>query len=227
MLLRSGSYESLESTLPAHTLSRIGSAFSGHRKGGSEEPPPGRTYAIWPSWLAWPTCSRRFARCRVVDLAKVVGLDRKRLVLHAVSRVRLGLDLAFNNYQLPSLEGGGGLRERSPNLNLEPIGVLVLGAATVFPCARRSSPSGGPNQVWREAAAHQRVGRRAKTAAAGSRAQLRYVALFFASSGGSSSRRNCGRSRSGRHCCPHSRRIYTAQIDDFFCPSFKDWSATK
>src|ERR1035441_911706 len=29
-------------------------------------------------------------------------------------------------------------------------------------CARRSSPSGGPNQVWREAAAHQRVGRRAK-----------------------------------------------------------------
>jgi len=93
-----------------------------------------------------------FARCRVVDLAKVVGLDRKRLVLQAVSRVRLGLDLAFNNYQLPSLEGGGGLRQRPPNLNLEPIGILVLGAATVFPCARRSSPSGGPNQVWREAA---------------------------------------------------------------------------
>ena len=84
-------------------------------------------------------------RCRVVDFADVVGLDRKRLVLHAVSRVRLGLDLAFNNYQLSSLEGGGGLRERSPNLNLEPIGVPVPGAATVFPCARRSSPSGGPN----------------------------------------------------------------------------------
>ena len=29
-------------------------------------------------------------------------------------------------------------------------------------CARRSSPSGGPNQVWREAAAHHRAGRRAK-----------------------------------------------------------------
>jgi len=28
--------------------------------------------------------------------------------------------------------------------------------------ARRPSPSGGPNQAWREAAAHQRVGRRAK-----------------------------------------------------------------
>ena len=53
-----------------------------------------------------------FARCRVVDLADVVGLDRESLVLHAVSRVRLGLDLAFNNHQRPSLEGGGGLRER-------------------------------------------------------------------------------------------------------------------
>ena len=55
----------------------------------------------------------RLVRCRVVDLADVVGLDRKRLVLHAVSRVRPSLDLAFNNYQRPSLEGGGGLRERS------------------------------------------------------------------------------------------------------------------
>jgi len=36
-----------------------------------------------------------FARCRVVDLADVVGLDRERLVLYAVSRVRLGLDLAW------------------------------------------------------------------------------------------------------------------------------------
>ena len=148
-------------------------------------------------------------------------------MLHAVSRVRLGLDLAFNNYQLSSLEGGGGLRERSPNLNLEPIGVPVPGAATVFPCARRSSPSGGPNQVWREATAHQRVGRRAKTAAARSRAPSRCVAPFFASSLGSSPRRNCGRSRSERHGCPHSWRIYAAQINDFFCPSFKGCSATK
>jgi len=53
-----------------------------------------------------------FVRCRVVNLADVVGLDRERLVLHAVSRVRLGLDLAFNNHQRPSLEGGGGLGER-------------------------------------------------------------------------------------------------------------------
>jgi len=44
-----------------------------------------------------------FARCRVVDLAYVVGLDRKRLVLHAVSRVRLGLDLAFNDDRRPAL----------------------------------------------------------------------------------------------------------------------------
>jgi hypothetical protein len=168
-----------------------------------------------------------FGRDRVVDLADVVGLDRKRLVLYAVSHVRLGLDLAVNNHQRPSLDGGGGLRERSPNLNLEPIGVLVLGVATVFPCARRSSPSGGPNQVWREATAHQRVGRRAKTATARSWAPSRCVAPFFASSVGSSRRRNCGRSRSDRHGCPHSRRIYAAQIDDFFCPSFKGWSAAE
>jgi len=31
-----------------------------------------------------------------------------------------------------------------------------------LPLARRSSPSGGTNQVWREAPAHHRVGRRAK-----------------------------------------------------------------
>ena len=86
-----------------------------------------------------------FVRCRVIDLADVVCLDRERLVLHAVSRVRLGLDLAFNDDWRPGLECGGELRQRSPNLNLEPIGILVLGAATVFPCAGRSSPSGGPN----------------------------------------------------------------------------------
>ena len=74
-----------------------------------------------------------FARCRVVDLADVVGLDRESLVLHAVSRVRLGLDLAFNDHRRPGLEGGGDLRQRPPNLNLEPIGVLVLGAVLVFP----------------------------------------------------------------------------------------------
>ena len=68
-------------------------------------------------------------------------------------------------------------------------------------CARRSSPSGGPNQVWREATAHQRVGRRAKTAAARSRVPSQCVAPFFASSVGSSRRRNCGRSRSERHGC--------------------------
>jgi len=122
---------------------------------------------------------------------------------------------------------GGELRQRPPNLNLELIGILVLHAATVFPCARRSSPSGGPNQVWREATAHQRVGRRAKTAVARSRAPSRCVAPFFASSVGSLPRRSCGRSRSERHGCPHSRRIHTAPIDDFFCPSFKGWSATK
>jgi len=76
-----------------------------------------------------------FVRRRVVDLADVVGLDRKRLVLHAVSRVRLGLDLAFNNDRRPGLESGGELRQRPPNLNLEPIGVLVLGAVLVFPLA--------------------------------------------------------------------------------------------
>jgi len=166
-------------------------------------------------------------RCRVVDLANAVGLDRKRLVLHTISRVRLGLDPAFNDDRRPGLEGCGELHQRSPNLNLEPIGVLVLGAATVFSCARRSSPSGGPNQVWREAAAHQRVGRRAKTAAARSRAPSRCVAPFFALSVGSFPRRNCGRSRSERNGCPHSRRLYAAQIDEFFCPSFKGWSATK
>ena len=51
-----------------------------------------------------------FVRCRVVDLADVVGLDRKRLVFHAVSRVRLGLDLAFNDDRRPGLERGGELR---------------------------------------------------------------------------------------------------------------------
>ena len=75
-------------------------------------------------------------------------------MLHGVSRVRLGLDLSFINHRRPGLEGGGEHRQQFPNLNLEPIGILVLGAAAVFPCARRSSPSGGPNQVWREAAAH-------------------------------------------------------------------------
>src|ERR1039457_3327915 len=74
-----------------------------------------------------------FVRCRVVDLADVVGLDQKRLVLHTVSRVRLGLDLAFNDHRHPGLEGCGKLRQRPPNLNLEPIGVLVLGAVLVFP----------------------------------------------------------------------------------------------
>ena len=74
-----------------------------------------------------------FVRCRVVDLADVIGLDRERLVLHAVSRVRVGLDLAFNDDRRPGLEGGSELRQRPPNLNLEPIGVLVLGAVLVFP----------------------------------------------------------------------------------------------
>jgi hypothetical protein len=83
-----------------------------------------------------------FARCRVIDLADVVGLEGKRLALHAVSRERLGLDLAFNDGRHPGLENGGELRQRPQNLNLEPIGIRVLGAATVFPCSRRSSPSG-------------------------------------------------------------------------------------
>jgi len=51
-----------------------------------------------------------FARCRVVDLADVVSFDRKGLVLHAVSRVGLGLDLAFNDDRCPGLERGGELR---------------------------------------------------------------------------------------------------------------------
>src|ERR1035441_10034330 len=74
-----------------------------------------------------------FVRCRVVDLADVVGLDRKRLVLHAVSRVRIRLDLAFNDDRRSGLEGGGELLQRPPNLNLEPIGVLVLVGVLVFP----------------------------------------------------------------------------------------------
>ena len=77
-----------------------------------------------------------FARCRIVDLADVVGLDRESLVLHAVSRVRLGLDLAFNDDRRPGFEGGGELRQRPPNLNLEPISVLVLGTVLVFPLVR-------------------------------------------------------------------------------------------
>jgi hypothetical protein len=88
-----------------------------------------------------------FARGRVVDLSDVVGLDGKGIVFLPVCRVRLRLDLAFNDRRRPGLEGGGELRQRPPNLNLEPLGILVLGAATVFPCAGRSSPSGGPNQV--------------------------------------------------------------------------------
>jgi len=51
-----------------------------------------------------------FVRCGVVDLADVVGLDRESVVLYAVSRVRLGLDLGFNDNRRPSLEGGGELR---------------------------------------------------------------------------------------------------------------------
>ena len=54
-------------------------------------------------------------------------------MFHAVRRVRLGLDLAFNDNRRSGLEGGRELRQRSPNLNLEPIGVLVLGAVLVFP----------------------------------------------------------------------------------------------
>jgi len=53
-------------------------------------------------------------------------------------------------------------------------------------CAGRSSPSGGPNQAWREATAHQRVGRRAKkNGACVGRPRLkcleveRYAALAF------------------------------------------------
>ena len=53
-----------------------------------------------------------FIRCRVVDLADVVGLDRERLVLNAVRRVRLGLDLAFNDDRRPGLERG----RRSPSI---------------------------------------------------------------------------------------------------------------
>ena len=52
-----------------------------------------------------------FVRCRVVDLADIVGLDRESLVLHAVSRVRLWLDLAFNDDRRPGLESGGELRQ--------------------------------------------------------------------------------------------------------------------
>ena len=52
-----------------------------------------------------------FVRCRVVDLADIVGLDRESLVLHAVSRVRVGLDLAFNDDRRPGLESGGELRQ--------------------------------------------------------------------------------------------------------------------
>ena len=77
-----------------------------------------------------------FARCRVVDLADVVGLDRESLVFHAVCRVGLRLDLAFDDDRRPSLEGGGELRQRPPNLNLEPIGVLVLGAVLCVPTGR-------------------------------------------------------------------------------------------
>ena len=54
-------------------------------------------------------------------------------MLHAVSRVRLRLDLAFNDDRHPGLEGGGELRQWPPNLNLEPICILVLGAVLVFP----------------------------------------------------------------------------------------------
>ena len=53
-----------------------------------------------------------FVRCRVVDPADVVGLDREGLVFYAVSRVRLGFDLAFNDDWRPGLEGGGELRQR-------------------------------------------------------------------------------------------------------------------
>src|ERR1019366_9438070 len=74
-----------------------------------------------------------FVRYRVVDLADVVGLDRKSLVLHAVNRVRLRLDLAFNDDRRPGLERCGELRQRPPNLNLEPIGVLVLSSVLAFP----------------------------------------------------------------------------------------------
>ena len=102
-------------------------------KGGSEELPPGCAGATWLSWRAWPPCWRWLRSVRVVDLADVVGLDRELLVLYAVSRERLWLDLAFNNDRRPGLEGGGDLRQWPPILNLEPIGVLVLGAVLAFP----------------------------------------------------------------------------------------------
>ena len=74
-----------------------------------------------------------FVRCRVVDLANVVGLDRKRLVLHAVSRVRLGLDLAFNDDQRLPLAG----RLRLPSIRF--VGSWLWGRS----CRRGSLPRFG------------------------------------------------------------------------------------
>jgi len=50
-----------------------------------------------------------FFRFRVVDLADVAGLDRESLVFHAVCRVGLRLDLAFNDDGRSALEVGSDL----------------------------------------------------------------------------------------------------------------------
>jgi hypothetical protein len=54
-------------------------------------------------------------------------------VFHAVCRVGLRLDLALNDDRRSGLEVGSNLHQRPPNLNLEPIGVLVFVAVLVFP----------------------------------------------------------------------------------------------
>ena len=58
-----------------------------------------------------------FVRRRVVDLADIVALDRESLTLDAVSRIRLGLDFAFNDRRRPTLKGGGEFHQRHPILS--------------------------------------------------------------------------------------------------------------
>lgn len=59
-----------------------------------------------------------------VDLADLFRLDRESLVLHAVSRLRHGLNLAFIVRFHSAFEPGSGRRQRFQNLKLERIGVF-------------------------------------------------------------------------------------------------------
>ena len=72
-------------------------------------------------------------------------------------RCREKFHLAYRSPQIPS--NSPNLQSTNATLRVHLIAPEDARATTI---ARCSSPSGGPDRAWREAAAHHRVGRRAK-----------------------------------------------------------------